>query len=295
LRHAQLASLLAAYRIDLVHAHFGHQVNDLIGMIGDRPLLLSLHGHDVTGLLHKQPQHYDRVIGAVDAVTVPSQFLARSAVAAGFAEELIRVVPSGVDTSFFTPTPLPDGPPTVAFVGRLVAKKGVDILLQAWPKVRAEVPDASLHILGEGPMESLAEAAPESVVWHRPEVRRRHEQVREHIARATVVVTPSRTGPDGDSESLLLVNLEAAASGRPVVSTQHGGIPEYVVDGESGLLVPEADPGALAAAIIRVLRDRSLAERLATGGVEQAKRWDVNTCAAQMDDLYDELLARPRK
>lgn len=295
IRRVQLAPLLAAYRIDLVHAHFGHQVNDLIGMIGDRPLLLSLHGHDVTGLVHAQPHHYDRVVGAVDAVTVPSQFLAGSAVAAGFAEDLIRVLPSGVDTSFFAPTPLPDGPPVVAFVGRLVAKKGIDVLLEAWPLVLEEVPAASLHILGEGPMASLRDTGRAAVHWYEPDVTRRHEQVREHIARATLVVTPSRTGPDGDSESLLLVNLEAGASGRPVVSTQHGGIPEYVKDDHSGLLVPEGDAEALAAGIIRVLRDRALAERLAAGGVEQANTWDVNACAARMDDLYDELLARPRK
>ena len=91
------------------------------------------------------------------------------------------------------------------------------------------------------------------------------------------------------------MNLEAGASGRPVVSTQHGGIPEYVKDDHSGLLVPEGDAEALAAGIIRVLRDRALAERLAAGGVEQANTWDVNACAARMDDLYDELLARPRK
>lgn len=295
IRHVQLASLLNAYRVDLVHAHFGHQVNDLVGMIGDRPLLLSLHGHDITGLLKDHPNHYARVLPAVEAVTVPSRFLAQAATAAGFPEEQIHIVPSGVDSAFFTPTPLPGGPPAVAFVGRLVAKKGIDILLDAWPQVRAEAPDATLHILGEGPMQNLAEQAGDAVVWHRPDVSRRHEQVRELMAKSHLVVTPSRTGPDGDSESLLLVNLEAGASGRPVVSTRHGGIPEFVKDDYSGLLVPEADADALAEAIVKVLKDAALATRLAAGGIEQARTWDVNACAARMDDLYDELLARPRK
>ncbi|HVT66000.1 MAG TPA: glycosyltransferase [Mycobacteriales bacterium] len=295
IRHAQLAPLLGAYRIELVHAHFGHQVNDLIGMIGRRPLLLSLHGHDVTGLLHDQPQHYDRVVGAVDAVTVPSRFLAAAALKAGFAEDLIRVLPSGVDTSFFTPTPLPSGPPLVAFVGRLVAKKGLDVLLAAWPQVQVEVPEARLHVLGSGELAALLDETDDSVVAVQPDPSRRHDQVRELMQRASLVVAPSRTAPNGDSESLLLVNLEAGASGRPVVSTQHGGIPEYVKDDHSGLLVPEGDADALAQAIIRVLKDESLARRLATGGIEQAKIWDVNACAALMDDLYDELLARPRK
>jgi glycosyltransferase involved in cell wall biosynthesis len=291
----QLQPTLALRRVDLIHVHFGYAAKDVLDVVRHRPYVLSLHGHDVTGLLTDQPGFYAGVPREVDAVIVPSRFLATYAAKAGFAEDLIRVLPSGVDTAFFTPTPLPDGPPSVAFVGRLVAKKGVDVLLQAWPHVHAAVPSAKLHILGEGPMEHLAESADETVVWHRPDPSRRHEQVRELIAQSSLVVTPSRTGPDGDSESLLLVNLEAGASGRPVVSTQHGGIPEFVKDGHSGLLVPEGDADALAAAIIRVLQDPSLAQRLATGGTEQAKRWDVNACAARMDDLYDELLARPRK
>jgi glycosyltransferase involved in cell wall biosynthesis len=197
-----------------------------------------------------------------------------------------------VDTTFFTPTPVPDGPPVVGFVGRLVPKKGLDVLLRAWPEVREALPAARLHVLGDGPLASLRDPDDDTVVWHLPDAARRHEQVRELIRRTHLMVTPSRTGPDGDSESLLLVNLEAGASGRPVVSTQHGGIPEYVLDGHSGLLVPEADPQALATGIVRVLTDADLAQRLAAGGVEQAKRWDVSACAARVDDLYDELLAR---
>jgi glycosyltransferase involved in cell wall biosynthesis len=291
---AQLVPLLAAHRASLVHVHFGYAASDVLSVTGPRrPYVLSLHGHDVTGLLADSPHRYTEVAAAVDAVIVPSQFLAAKASAAGFDPSRITVIPSGVDTAFFRPTPLPGGPPNVGFVGRLVEKKGIDVLLAAWPMIRAEVPDAVLTVLGDGPEAGRLALADDSLTHLLPRAGRRHDQVREVISRSTVVVTPSRTGSDGDSESLLLVNLEAAASGRPVVSTDHGGIPEYVDDGVTGLLVAENDPARLAEAVIRVLRDAPLAARLAANGPVHAARWSVEQSAARVDECYDRLLARP--
>jgi glycosyltransferase involved in cell wall biosynthesis len=287
----QLRAVLGLHRADVVHVHFGYAAGDVLSVTRRRPFVLSLHGHDVTGLLHDQPDRYRVVASRADAVVVPSRFLLRSAVDAGFPESRIRVIPSGVDTGFFTPTAAASGPPVVAFVGRLVAKKGIDVLLDAWPRVREQQPDARLVVLGDGPLASLLPADDPSVTRLVPEPARRHDQVREVMRRARVVVTPSRTAPDGDSESLLLVNLEAAASARPVVSTRHGGILEYVDDDRTGLLVPEADPGALAGAVARVLGDEALARRLGAAGPAHAARFEVRRCSAAVDDLYDELLA----
>lgn len=292
LLRSQLAPLLTMHRTPLVHVHFGYAAADVADVLSRRRYVLSLHGHDVTGLLHDQPPHYERVVGAVDAVIVPSRFLASAAERAGFSSELVHVIPSGVDTSFFTPSAPPEGPPTVTFVGRLVEKKGIDVLLDAWPMVTAEVPDAGLRILGDGPLASLLTNPPTSVRHLLPQPARRHEQVREELRRANVVVTPSRTGRTGDAESLLLVNLEAGASARPVVSTQHGGIPEYVEDGRTGLLVPEGDAAALAAAIVRLIRDPALATSLADAAVEHVAQWDIGRCAARVDEVYDSLLRR---
>ena len=110
------------------------------------------------------------------------------------------------------------------------------------------------------------------------------------MRRARLVVTPSRTAADGDVETLLLVNLEAQASGRPVVTTRHGGIPEFVEEGRTALLVPEGDADELANATIEVLTDEGLAKRLGEAGPGWARRFDVDTCAAQGDDLYESLI-----
>ena len=289
-RHAQV-----------VHVHFGYAAHDVLGLVRRRrlPLVLSLHGDDVTALPRLRPGHYDHLTGVVDALVVPSRWLAVRTAELGFAPDRTHVVPSGVDLVRFSPTPLPDGPPRVAFVGRLVEKKGIDVLLSAWPAVRAAVPGAELDVLGDGPLRSAvgaAAAAPGSgVTTHRPDPARRHEQVQALLRGATVVATPSRTAADGDAESLLLVNLEAQASARPVVTTRHGGIPEFVDEGRSALVVPEGDARALAEGIASVLRDRALAARLGGAGPAVASRFTVERGAAAVDSIYDALLEGSRR
>ncbi|HVB27596.1 MAG TPA: glycosyltransferase, partial [Mycobacteriales bacterium] len=206
----------------------------------------------------------------------------------------IHVIGAGVDTAAFPPSPLPAGPPVVSYVGRLVPKKGLDVLLAAWPAVRAAQPGATLLVLGDGPLAALLPADDPSVRWTSPDPARRQEQVRAALRAARVVVTPSRTAPDGDAESLLLVNLEAAASGRPVVTTRHGGIPDYVAEGETALLVDEGDPRALAAAIIGVLGDDELARRLGAAGPAFARRHEAATGTARIDEVYDAVLRSRR-
>ena len=153
---AQLIPLLALTQAELVHVHFGYAANDVLGATGRRRrYVLTLYGHDVTGLLTRAPDHYERVVDRVDAVIVLSGFLRDAAIRAGFRSSDISVIPIGLDTSYFVPTPLPDGPPVVVYVGRLVEKKGLDVLLKAWPHIRETVPAATLHVLGEGELEPL--------------------------------------------------------------------------------------------------------------------------------------------
>jgi glycosyltransferase involved in cell wall biosynthesis len=302
---AYLTAIAVRHGVRLVHHHHGYRVLDPLGLVVRRrlPWVVSLHGHDVITHAAAEPYYYEGAFRFADAVVVPSQWLADRALAAnlGLAADRVHVIPSGVDTRFFTPSPLPDGDdtpgddvPEVLFVGRFVEKKGVDVLLDAWPRVRAVCADARLRLLGYGPLEPPPDAQA-GVVVEPTDASRRADQVRDAIRRASVVVTPSRTAQDGDAETLLLVNLEAQASGRPVVTTRHGGIPEFVAEGETALVVPEADASALADALVAVLSDRALAARLAAAGPTIAARFDQAACTARVDDLYDRLIeAGPR-
>jgi len=286
---AALSAVAWRHGVRLVHVHHGYRVEQVLGLVRRRrlPLVLSLHGHDVTGYLEQRPDAYRAVTGVVAAVIVPSRFLVAHAVAAGFDPARIHVLPSGVDTSFFSASPLPTGPPTALFVGRFVAKKGLDTLAAAWPAVRAAVPAARLRILGFGPLEALARSIPGDVTV---ELAPDRHAVRAAMRSARLVVSPSHRAPDDAVESLLMVNVEAQASGRPVVTTRHGGIPEYVVEGETALVVEEDDPAALAAALVRVLSDDELAQRLGAAGARWAATLDVRRTAARVGALYDELV-----
>lgn len=277
-----LPALVVATRADLVHVHFGYRLRDARRLLGRRPLVVSLFGHDVTGFVRDWPRYYAGVLDRVDVVVVPSRFLAGMALAAGARPDRLRIVPPGVDTGWFTPSPVPNGVPEVAFVGRFVEKKGLDVLLAAWPAVHRAVPEARLRLLGDGPLEPMARAA----AGHGVEVvvGTGRERVREALRRATVVCSPSRTAADGDAESLLLVNLEAQASGRAVVTTRHAAIPEFVQEGRTALLVEEGSPGPLAEALVAVLRDPSLAERLGAAGPAHAAQFDRASCARRIDD-----------
>jgi glycosyltransferase involved in cell wall biosynthesis len=196
----------------------------------------------------------------------------------GYTTDLVRrlgrepaaVFPAYVDLGSFLerpPAPLPEAP-LALFVGVLERYKGIDVLGAAWREAAARVPDAELLIVGDGPgaplVSQLIDELPERTRWER---RLSADEVARALDGSTALVLPSR------SEGLPRVVIEAFCRGRPVVGTRAGGIPDIVEDGVSGALVPSADATALADALVRVLSDRSLQERLADGARASAAAW----------------------
>ena len=169
------------------------------------------------------------------------------------------------------PRPALAATPVVAFVGRLFRKKGVDVLLRAMAAVRKAVPNSHLRIVGEGPeraaLERLAgelRLPAESVSWH-GFVRR--EDLDALLGDAWLQAVPSVY-----EEPFGMVTIEAMMRGTAVVASNSGGPSEVVREGETGLLVPPGDSAALADAMIRVLSDRALTERLGAAAYEIARR-----------------------
>ncbi|MBD0330423.1 MAG: glycosyltransferase family 4 protein [Thermoleophilia bacterium] len=198
--------------------------------------------------------------------------------------------PAYIDLSIFTarpPAPLP-ATPTALFVGMLEAYKNVDGLARAWASVAAELPEARLVIVGKGALidvvERLLDDYPGRVEYH-------SELPPEEVARAldesTCLVLPSR------SEGLGRVLIESFARGRGVVASRVGGIPDVVRHGEEGLLVDPADTEELARALVRVLSDRELAERLGDAARRRYREWDSSPdeYAAHVRSLVDRTLA----
>jgi len=161
--------------------------------------------------------------------------------------------------------PLPERP-TALFVGVLEPYKNVDGLAEAWRLAAPHVPQASLRIVGSGSCEDVAEglAREHGVRW---DARLEPAEVAAAMDEAWVLVLPSR------SEGMGRVLVEAFCRARGVVGTRAGSIPDLVEDGLAGLLVAPEDPQALSEALVRVLSDRGLAERLSQGARAAASPW----------------------
>jgi glycosyltransferase involved in cell wall biosynthesis len=175
--------------------------------------------------------------------------------------------PAFMDLAPFTGpiAPLPERPAAL-FVGVLEAYKNVDGLAAAWRLAAARVPDASLHLVGKGSRTEIAESLVRElgVRWDRD---LQPDEVARALDDAWVLVLPSR------SEGMGRVLVEAFCRGRGVIGAKAGSIPDLVEDGVSGLLVEPDDPRALADALVRLLTDRALAERLCAGARDSAGPW----------------------
>jgi glycosyltransferase involved in cell wall biosynthesis len=185
------------------------------------------------------------------------------------------------------PAPLPDRP-TALFVGVLERYKAVDVLADAWRLAAPRVPQATLRLVGRGTLRDVAARLvadlPEQTRW--TEVLPT-EEVARALDDATVLLLPSR------SEGLGRVVVEAFCRGRGVVASRVGGIPDLVTDGETGKLVPPGDADALADALVRVLSDRALAERLGAAARVAIEPWlaTPEQYARQLRQLVEKIVS----
>ena len=179
---------------------------------------------------------------------------------------------------------LPAEGPMVGVVARLEPEKGHPTLLEGWVQVAAAIPDASLLVIGEGSRrEALETMAAELGLAGRVVFTGRRDDVPAVTAALDVAVLPSYR------EALGLTILEAMALSRPIVASNVGGIPEMVEDGVTGLLVPPHDADALAAAIIRLLRDHPLADMLGRAGHDLVhERFCIELMVAAVEQIYDD-------
>jgi glycosyltransferase involved in cell wall biosynthesis len=154
--------------------------------------------------------------------------------------------------------------PTVAFAGRLVREKGVDVLLHAFSDVVKQLPAARLILVGDGPERSaLGQQVRSLGLAERVEMtgQQSPEETQRRLAGAWVQTVPSRW-----LEPFGMVAAEAMMRGAAVVASDAGGLPEIVQDGRTGLLVPPGDAGSLAAALVRLLQDAGEADRMGREG-----------------------------
>jgi glycosyltransferase involved in cell wall biosynthesis len=202
----------------------------------------------------------------------------------------------GVDTERFRPGRDGGGEPYVLSVARHVAKKGIDVLLRAFARLATRHPSLLLLQVGAGPLTGQLQALTRAL-GTTSRVRflgaQAHERVTELMQGARALVLSSRTTVDGDSEGLGIVINEASACGVPVVATRHGGIPEAVVDGETGFLIAEGDDAALSDRLDALLSDMALARRMGRRGREYvSEMFNIRKQTRALEVVYDEVLQR---
>jgi teichuronic acid biosynthesis glycosyltransferase TuaC len=285
---ASIAPVLARYRgkIDVVLASWAYP-DGFAGVIGARllgvPAVVKLHGSDIN-MNAKLPGPRRQLAWALPRagrVVAVSQALADEVAALGVAREKIALVRNGVDGELFRPRDrgearralgLPEGAPIALYVGNLKAAKGVLDLIAAWKLVMGQRADARLVIVGGGDEQAaVAAAAAASDGRVIAKGARPLDEVPGYLAACDVLVLASW------AEGTPNVVLEALASGRRVVATAVGGVPDLIDDPLLGELVPAKEPAALAAALVRGLSTTYDAEAVAARGARGG--WDASAKA----------------
>jgi glycosyltransferase involved in cell wall biosynthesis len=299
-----VAGLLRERRFSVLHAHWLVPNAALVADLAaahQTPLVVSLHGSDVfvAERLRLVTLLSRRTLRRAGAVTACSEDLRRRALALGAPPARTRTVPYGVDATVFSPTlsvtqvrerlGVPADSFLVLAVGRLVEKKGFRYLIEA----AAQAADLHVVIVGEGDLrpelEPLAAAQGSRV---RLVGKLERELLAAALAAADAVAVPSVVDRAGNVDGLPNALLEAMAAGKPVVASRVAGIPDVVVDDHNGLLVPERDPGALAAALRRLAQEPDTRERLGEAArrtVLESLGWDK--AAAAFEECYEQAAA----
>lgn len=203
--------------------------------------------------------------------------------------EFVAYMDLGAFTERF-PAPPPQVP-ELLFVGVLERYKALDVIVDAWRRAAPRLPEARFHLVGQGTLQALVEQLvadfPDRVRWT---PRLTTPEVAGAMDCASALVLASR------SEGLPRIVVEAFCRGRAVLGARAGGIPDIVVDGENGLLVPCEDAEALAGAMVRLLTEPGLVERLGGGARRDADRWRVTPeeYAEQTRELVARVVAAER-
>jgi len=309
----ELAALVKAEKPDIVHTH-----GSLSGRIAARmrkiPVVYTKHGQvrtpDRRGIASSQAGPFTRLVNRVatrvlaDRVIAVSDRVRKELEDSGIQPSMITVIPNGIDLSPYRQKAKRTSKAKAAdadaqgkrsfligTVARLSPEKGIDTLLDAAKIVVTSYPSARFVIAGTGPLErELAQKVRDLRLENCVRMVGFVDNVPGLFSGLDLYVLPS------DTEGIPLALLEAMAAGLPVVATRVGGVPEVVVDGVTGFLVPPRQPKALAQAIVRLLVDPDLAKSMGASGRERAESmFDARVTAERTVQVYRDVLASKTK
>lgn len=285
---------------DLVHAQFGQlgltalTLREL-GVLPGR-MVVAFRGADLT--VHPDVEAYRALFQSADLVLPVCKAFRDRLIELGCDPRKVRVHHSGIDLARFrfTERSKPSqGGTRLLTIARLVEKKGVEYGIRAVAMLKEAGRDVTLTVVGDGPLRPelgrLTDAlgVEDRIRFTGPLA---HEAVLKAVSDAHILVAPSHTGSDGDQEGIPNALKEAMATGLPVVSTRHSGIPELVEDGVSGLLVPERDAEALTDRLGYLLdHPERWADMGRAGRARIEAEYDIHELNRRLIELYREVLS----
>src|SRR5438270_5373934 len=299
--YQKLDSLLERHGADLMHIYFGHTGVHLLPFIEqwDKPCVVSFHGADVA---HKQdvkdyPAKLRRLFDAVPLVLARSQSLAERLIHLGCPSEKLRINRTGIplnDFPFVDRQLPPDGKWKVVQACRLIPKKGVATSLRAFAIFKKDNPKAEFFIAGKGPLQPELEMLADGLGI----LRDVHfvgflsqAKLLELYASSHLFLHPSEISANQDQEGVPNSVLEAMATGLSVIATRHGGIPEAVDHGRTGLLVAEEDHVGLANAMQEIIRSPGLLKQMgARARSTVVDRFEQDVQIDHLESFYEEAI-----
>jgi len=201
-----------------------------------------------------------------------------------FTSKKIEIIGNGISVDEFSPKVKTFDGKSVLFVGRFTYRKGVHVLLEAFQKVKREVEDAHLTLVGSGYFSSIADLLVRALSLSKNvsiigEVKK--EKLVEIYQSSHVFVLPSLYG-----ESFGIVLLEAMASKTPVIASDDGGIKELIKNGKTGFIVKKGDAEELSEKIVELLLDRNLSKKISTAAFEEVKKYDWKNIVKKIEAVY---------
>ncbi|MGL5942332.1 MAG: glycosyltransferase [Waterburya sp.] len=293
--------------LTLIHAHFG--TNGVYAMtLAEKlkiPLVVTFHGYDITlnrqavwrtgkFLYYQLLWHEEELKRKASVFIAVSDFIRHKLIEQGYPQDKIIQHYIGVDTVKFSPTSHQAEQRYILCVGRHTEKKGIDTLLRAFARIASKHPDVVLWQVGQGSLTAKLQTLTKQLGIEK-NVRflgaQPHERVLQLMQQAEIFALPSQVAASGECEGLPIVILEASACGVPVVSTYHSGIPEAVIDGETGFLVSEKDDRALAEKLDILLSDRILGRKMGQQGRELSnQKFDIRKQTTKLEAIYHSLI-----
>jgi len=296
----RMSRVIADIRPTLIHAHFADNAALILpyARAAGIPLVVTLHGYDVAirmpplRLRSQVIRSRRKAVATQAALVLPvSEYLRDRAVEHGFASANIKVHYLGIpipETPFVSAR---EKPQRIVYAGRLYEKKGIDKVLAAFAETRRTLPDAELHVVGDGPLRPLVEAAKAEIGGIVSYGALPHARLLEVLKGGRLFTMPSRDAKNGDYEGFGLVLIEAQACGLPAVTSNVTGTREAVQDGVTGFCVDPTDHVALARRYTELLADPDRCDAMGRAAIDWVRgNFDIVRRTEMLEHLYDGVL-----